>query len=52
MEKLFATKGVDVGMLSDYITLVSSGTTVAKESDKRPDATPTRALRALAERLK
>tara|TARA_R110002126_G_scaffold2114_5_gene12295 strand:+ start:149 stop:1309 length:1161 start_codon:yes stop_codon:yes gene_type:complete len=52
MEKLFKEKGVDTSVLSDYITSVSSGTTVAKASDKRPDATPTRALQMLADRLK
>lgn len=52
MEKLFAEKGVDKDDLSDYIVSVSSGTTVAKSSDKRPDALPTLALKALADRLK
>lgn len=52
MEKLFKEKGVDNSILGDYIVSVSSGTTVAKASDKRPDAAPTLALRMLADRLK
>jgi len=51
MEKLFKQIGVDPEKLSDYIVSVSSGTTIAPVSDKRPDATPTLALQALADRL-
>ena len=52
MEKLFSEKGIDKDELGDYIVSVSSGTTIAKSSDKRPSAIPTLALKALADRLK
>jgi len=51
MEKLFKELDIDPNELSDYIVSVSSGTTIAPSSDKRPDATPTLALQALADRL-
>ena len=52
MEKLFKAKDVDFDKVSDYISSVSSGTTVAKAGDKRPDASPVQALRQLAQKLK
>jgi len=38
MEKLFIAKGVDYEKIADYIQCVSSGTTIAKADDKRPEA--------------
>jgi hypothetical protein len=52
MEKMFFKKNLDPEILSAYTAHVGSGTTVAKSSDKRPDASPMTALRALADFLK
>ncbi len=51
MEKLFKQKGLDFKPYNEHISAVSSGTTLAKESDKRPAVVPTLALKALADRL-
>jgi len=51
LEKLCKTKKVDFKNYSDYITAVSTGTTLVKEDDKRPEALPNLALKALADRL-
>jgi len=51
MEKLFKEKGIDPALLSEYISSVVSGTTIAPESDKRPDAAPQAAIQALVDRL-
>ena len=51
LEKVFIEKEVDYSALDLYIESRSSGTTLAKASDKRPEATPLLALEALAGRL-
>lgn len=50
-EKLCKKKGVDFEKYADYIEAVSSGTTIAHDSDPRPSALPVEALRRLKERL-
>ena len=47
LEKVCAELGVDFGVYSEYISSVSSGTTIAKESDKRPAALPIQGLAQL-----
>ena len=51
LEKVFKSKSLDLGKIGDYIISVSSGTTVAPASDKRPDAAPVAAFEALAAEL-
>lgn len=51
MEKLCKAKKVDFKKFEDYISAVSSGTTIAHSDDKRPEALPSLALKALADRL-
>jgi len=51
MEKLFKQKGVDFAKIADYITSVSSGTTMAKATDKRPEAPSVEAYRAAMAQL-
>lgn len=50
-EKLCKQKGVDFKKYAEYITSISSGTTIAPDGDKRPSVVPTKALKALADRL-
>lgn len=52
MEKLCKTKGIDFDVYDAYIAKVSSGTTMAKESDKRPAAIPLTGLEQLNETAK
>ena len=47
LEKVCDKLGVDFGVYSEYISTVSSGTTIAKESDKRPAALPIQGLAQL-----
>ena len=47
MEKLCKEKKVDFKSYSQYISSVSTGTTLAKESDKRPAALPVQGLAQL-----
>ena len=47
LEKVCDKLGVDFGVYSEYISSVSSGTTIAKESDKRPAALPIQGLAQL-----
>lgn len=47
MEKLCKEKSVDFDTYSQYISSVSTGTTLAKESDKRPAAIPVQGLAQL-----
>ncbi len=49
LEKLFSEKGIDFSKISEYISRVSSGTTMVKSSDKRQDI---RASKQLPENLK
>jgi hypothetical protein len=51
MEKAFKAKKVDFKKVGDYITSMSSGTTMAKASDKRPEAISVEAYRAAMQRL-
>lgn len=51
LEKVFKEKGVDFDKISDYITSVSSGTTMAKASDKRKEVPSVGAYRAAMQRL-
>ena len=51
LEKLCKSLKVDFKSYSNYIASVSYGTTLVKESDKRPEALPNLALKALADRL-
>lgn len=51
LEKICKNKGVDFDKFSDYISAVSSGTTLAVEDDKRQAVVPVPALKALADRL-
>ena len=44
LEKVCKTKKLDFGIFDDYIHSVSSGTTLAKDSDKRAEALPIAAL--------
>ena len=44
LEKVFSKKEVDFNKYEAYISKVSSGTTLAKASDKRPEAVPVAAL--------
>ena len=48
MIKTFKEKEVDYSALTDYIDNSSSGTTLAPESDKRPEAVASTALKLLA----
>jgi hypothetical protein len=51
LEKVCKQKGVDFAKYSDYAVSVSSGTTLAPESDKRPAALPSAGLKALAAKI-
>ena len=51
MEKLFKKKGIDPSKITDYVSSVSSGLTLAPESDKREAALPAAALKAALNRL-
>ena len=51
MEKHCKQIGVDFKKFEGYISSVSTGTTLAKSTDKRPEALPVKALAALADRL-
>jgi hypothetical protein len=51
LEKVCKAKGVDFKKYSDYAVSVSSGTTLAPESDKRPSALPSAGLKALAAKI-
>ena len=51
MEKVLAEKGLDKSLITDYISSVSSGTTIAPASDKREAVLPCAAMRAALERL-
>ena len=51
MEKEFKQRNFDPDMITDYISSVSSGLTVAPESDKREAAMPEAALKAALSRL-
>lgn len=51
VEKIFQRKGLDPDSLTNYITSQSSGTTLVRAEDKRPEALPLGALNAAAERL-
>lgn len=50
-EKVCKKNNVDFDAYSDYIDSVSSGTTIAHESDSRPEALPHAALEELGKRL-
>jgi RecB family exonuclease len=49
LEKVCKRKGIDFDSYTDYISSVSSGTTLAKESDPRPAAIPIQGLKQLNE---
>jgi len=51
LEKICKQKKVDFDKVQDYISSVSSGTTLAVDSDKRAEIVPSAALKALADRL-
>ena len=51
MEKLFKSKSLNFDKVEDYISSVSSGTTLAPESDKRPEALPPVALANMLNKL-
>ena len=51
MEKELKQRNFDPDMITDYISSVSSGLTVAPESDKREAAMPEAALKAALNRL-
>ena len=51
IEKLFKAKGVDFTRLGDYISSVSSGTTLVPESDKREESLPVGALKLTLDSL-
>jgi len=51
LEKVFKAKGVDFDKVADYIVSVSSGTTLAKASDKRPEAPSVEAFKEALKRL-
>jgi len=51
VEKLFKEKGVDFGKMSDYISSVSSGTTIAPEKDNREAVIPIAALKLTLDQL-
>ena len=51
LEKVLKQKDVDFKQFEDYIVSVSSGTTIAPESDKRAALLPTGALEELGKRL-
>lgn len=51
MEKLFKQKKLDFDKITDYIESVSSGSTLAKESDKRPAVLPIGAFKQAMGRL-
>jgi hypothetical protein len=48
LEKVYAEKELDFAEIEDYISSVSSGTTLAPESDPRPAAPAIQALKQLA----
>jgi len=47
MEKVCKEKGVPFKQFEEYVSAISSGTTLAKESDKRPAAVPVQGLAQL-----
>lgn len=51
MEKTLKQKGVDPDIIADYIASVSSGLTIAPESDNREAALPPEALKRLKDRF-
>ncbi len=51
LEKICKLKDVDFVKFTDYISSISSGTTLAKLSDKRVEIVTTAALKAIADRL-
>jgi len=51
LEKVLKQKDVDFKQFEDYIVSVSSGTTIAPESDKRAALLPAGALEELGKRL-
>jgi hypothetical protein len=52
MEKVCKSKGVDFEFLKEYIHLHSSGTTLVKDSDKRPEALSLQALGQMIGQIK
>jgi len=52
LEKLCKAKGIDFSKYADYYSLQSSGTTLVKDTDKRPEALALPALQDMAKRLK
>lgn len=52
LEKVCKAKGVDFSQFDAYYSLQSSGTTLVKDTDPRPEALPLPALQAAAKRLK
>lgn len=51
IEKLFKSKGIDYGSIIDYVEKISTGTTVAKADDPRPEIVSVKALKDAAARL-
>ena len=51
MEKLFKAKKVDFDKITDYIASISSGSTMAKATDKRPEVIPIGAFKQAMQRL-
>ena len=51
MEKVCKSKGVDFSQYESMISLHSSGTTLVKDTDKRPEALPLGAMGDMAQRL-
>lgn len=50
MEKVYKAKGLDFSVVEEHIAKVSSGTTIARSDDPRPEAPAVSALLALAGR--
>ena len=51
-EKIFKKKELDFSCMKDYIVSKSSGTTLAHDDDKRPEALPLNGLTAMANAIK
>lgn len=51
LKKVCATKGIDFEKFEDYCSATSSGTTIARHSDKRPEYVAVRGLKALRDRF-
>lgn len=52
MEKVYKTKNIAFSELDSMIHLQSSGTTLVKDTDKRPEALPLGAMQLMSDRLK